>query len=596
MASADKKTAPHIQLLHRWKQYLLQPVDGASLAAFRVLFGIMMVADLVRYYHYDWIGALYVTPQFHFTYPFFGFIRPWPDDLMYLHFFLMGVLALLIVLGLFYRAAAVLFFLSFSYVFLLDMAYYLNHFYLIVLLSFILVFVPANRVASLDKRWFSKHTSSTVPFWSLFLVRSQLFIVYFFGGVAKLNSDWLQGEPVRMWLANRTDFPLIGGYFTQEWAVYFFAYGGLLFDLGIGFLLILKRTRVFALFMAIVFHFLNSQLFLIGIFPSLMMAATLIFAEPDWPRRLGCELRRWLTRRSWLFYYDGECRFCKKAVQWLNSLDLLGGVQWRAYQECKALPADLSWEELERSAYLISGAGVPYEGFYAFRMLTLRLPPLLPLAPFLWIPGVDIAGVRLYRWIARNRQRIGTRRTDRGGGARRRAPRVASRQPASGSANREPRFLESGHRTWPILLFLHIYLFIQVLLPLRHWLYPGNVNWTEEGQFFAWHMKLRDKKAHLRMQITDGMTGETWEVDRAPDLAPWQGFAMLHAPDLVLQYVHHIRDRLKEGGMEQPIIKVDLMVSLNGRPHQPLLDPEVNLAEEKWTLGHADWILPLADR
>ena len=35
-----------------------------------------------------------------------------------------------------------------------------------------------------------------------------------------------------------------------------------------------------------------------------------------------------------------------------------------------------------------------------------------------------------------------------------------------------------------------LFLGIQFLLPLRHLLYPGNVNWTEEGFRFAWRVML----------------------------------------------------------------------------------------------------------
>jgi hypothetical protein len=199
---------------------------------------------------------------------------------MYLHFWVMGVLALLMALGLFYRVAAPLFYLAFTYVFLLDKAYYLNHFYLIVLLSFLLCLIPAHRTASLDGWLFFRRQAASVPRWSVFLLRAQVFIVYFYAGLAKLSPDWLAGEPVRMRLAERTGFPA-GNHFTSEWVVFAFAYGGLLFDLGIGFLLVWRRTRLVAFGLAAVFHLLNAHLFQIGIIPALAFGMTLIFAAPD---------------------------------------------------------------------------------------------------------------------------------------------------------------------------------------------------------------------------------------------------------------------------------------------------------------------------
>ena len=71
----------------------------------------------------------------------------------------------------------------------------------------------------------------------------QIFIVYFYGGIAKINPDWLRGEPMRHWLQNSSDFPVVGPFLTTELAAYLFSYGGLLFDLLIGFILLSSKTR-----------------------------------------------------------------------------------------------------------------------------------------------------------------------------------------------------------------------------------------------------------------------------------------------------------------------------------------------------------------
>ena len=110
--------------------------------------------------------------------------------------------------------------------------------------------------------------------------------MYFFGGIAKLNSDWLAGEPMRMWLAQRSNFWLIGQFFTEEWAVYLFSYGGLLLDLFIVPLLLYSRTRALAFGLVVGFHTMNTLLFHIGIFPILALAATTLFFAPDWPLKI----------------------------------------------------------------------------------------------------------------------------------------------------------------------------------------------------------------------------------------------------------------------------------------------------------------------
>ncbi|MBC8098904.1 MAG: HTTM domain-containing protein, partial [Armatimonadetes bacterium] len=240
---------------------LFTPVDIASTVIFRIAFGAIMLWEVWRYATYGWIASSYIDPVFYFTYPGFGWVRPWAGDGMYVFFAVMGLVAVCIMLGLYYRVAIILFFGMFSYLFLLDQANYLNHFYLVCLLSFVMIFVPAQRAWSLDALWGSARLTPTIPAWALWLLRGQIAVPYFFGGIAKLNGDWLRGEPMRMWLAARTDFPVIGMWFTEEWMVYLFSYGGLLFDLLIVPLLLWRRTRWAALAVAIGFHLTNYGLF-----------------------------------------------------------------------------------------------------------------------------------------------------------------------------------------------------------------------------------------------------------------------------------------------------------------------------------------------
>jgi len=194
----------------------------------------------------------------------------------------LGVLALAVMLGFAYRIAAPLLCVGFTYVFLLDEARYLNHFYLICLLAFILAVVPAHAAWSVDA---SRGRAPAARRWAVWLVRFQVGAPYFFGGLAKANADWLNGEPLRSWLAEKGDLPLAGPLLRSDAAPFVFAYGGLVFDLCIVPLLLYRRTRPFAFVAACVFHLTNSQLFSIGVFPFLMIIATTIFFPPEWPRR-----------------------------------------------------------------------------------------------------------------------------------------------------------------------------------------------------------------------------------------------------------------------------------------------------------------------
>src|SRR5262249_49662538 len=181
--------------LNRWGRYLSAPVDAASIAVVRIVLGVMIAWDAVRYYAYGVIAEYYILPKWHFTYLYFGWVRPWPGIGMYVHFAVMGGLAVLVALGLYYRLAITLLFAAYTYLVLLEQSVYMNHYYLIALLCFLMIWMQPHRAFALD-RIRRPDLPATVPRWNVLLLRLQLFIVYFFGAIAKLNPDWLAGEPM----------------------------------------------------------------------------------------------------------------------------------------------------------------------------------------------------------------------------------------------------------------------------------------------------------------------------------------------------------------------------------------------------------------
>ena len=209
----------------------MRPVDIAGLVWFRVCFGAIMVWEVGRYLAYDRVRAWYIEPDFHFTYFGFSWVSPPPGDGMFVVFGALGVLAACITVGCFYRLASALFFLLFSYVFLCEQATYLNHLYLVCLLAFILPFLPAHRSMSVDAWRRPELRTDRVEAWSLYLLRAQLGVVYFFGGVAKLNADWLGGMPLLAWMDTRADWPVVGGLLAWDGTAWAMSYGGLLLDL-----------------------------------------------------------------------------------------------------------------------------------------------------------------------------------------------------------------------------------------------------------------------------------------------------------------------------------------------------------------------------
>ncbi|ATB26944.1 HTTM domain-containing protein [Melittangium boletus] len=143
-----------------------------------------------------------------------------------------------------------------------------------------------------------------------------------------------------------------------------------------------------------------------------------------------------------------------------------------------------------------------------------------------------------------------------------------------------------------ILAVLGVHFLVQGLLPLRHWLYPGDVLWNEEGFRFSWHLKIREKHGRVRFFATDPRTGARWELRPEGLLTDKQAGRMLTQPDLVLAFAHVLAERTGIPGVE---VRADVQVSLNGRPWSPLIDPQVNLAAERDGFAPKPWILPKPD-
>src|ERR1700682_2191983 len=278
------------------------PVDIASLVFFRIAFGSLMVWEVWRYFAKGLVALHWLEPRFLFKYHGFSWVHPWPGNWLYIHWAILGVCALFVAAGFLYRVSAAVLFFSYTYFFLLDQARYVNHTYLICLFSFLLIFVPAHRALSVDSWLNPKIHSQTTPAWTLWLLRTQMGVVYFFGGVAKLSPDWLQGEPMRTEMARNSDVPILGRFFREEWAVSAMSYGGLLFDLSIVPLLLWRRTRMPAFCVALVFHFFNARWFNIDVFPWLAISATALFLSPSWPRRIlsvFAVASRQISARDW---------------------------------------------------------------------------------------------------------------------------------------------------------------------------------------------------------------------------------------------------------------------------------------------------------
>lgn len=453
-------------------QRATREVSAASATFFRIAFGVGMIVNALLYVPRQ-VGEFYVEPSFHFGYAWFPWIEPAPALGMYAVYLAMVAAGAAIALGFRYRLALGAFFVLSTYVFLLDSTHYQNHEYLISLLAFLMLFMPLDGMWSLDARRRPAIARATVPAWVVWVLRFQIGVPYFFGGLAKLNGDWFNGEPLRMWLANRTEMEPFHSVLTDGSVVWFMNYGALTLDLLVVPLLLWRRTRPATFVVVVTFHLVNVWLFGLYIFPWLMIAATTIFFEPDWPLRLADRVRA--------------------RMRDADDLD---------------------------------------------------------------VPAID----------------------DR------------ASHPVARTAGRPRTVQRRARRISPLGVFLGIWIVVQLFVPLRHVVIPGDPNWTEEGHRFAWHMMLRSKSGSVvyEVETTDGVIA----VDPRDHLSERQYAGLVGHPQRLVQFAHHLSSL--HGGAE---VRAVTSVSLNGRPPQSIVDPTVDLAAEPtaW-IGHREWIVPLTER
>ena len=283
---------------------LFQPVDISPLVFFRVVFGILGFADMMGVWVYYHFYKGYFDPDiFQFKYMGFEWVPVLPEPFMSLFFLTTMTAAIFVVLGKNYRISAFVFAVGFTWQFFLEKALYLNHGYLFCWISWIMVFLPANRQWSYDVIKNPSLKSDTIERWSLWILPFLMGVVYFYGGIAKINSDWLNGSPLNIWLKNVKDMPVLGAAWSHMLTPDIMAWGGMLLDLTAPFFLLYKNTRKWILGFILLFHLTNTLIFQIGIFPWLSITLSLLFFPPG-------------DFRKWFIFLKNKIKILEKIEQW----------------------------------------------------------------------------------------------------------------------------------------------------------------------------------------------------------------------------------------------------------------------------------------
>lgn len=446
------------RILTQYYPFLTKPSSIAPLVIFRIIIGAMMAFSTIRFMALGWIEKHYIQPKFHFKYYGFEWVKVAPEWAIYFIHFAMILAAIGIIIGLFYRLSAFTLFILFTYTELIDLSYYLNHYYFVSIVCALLVIVPANKKFSLDVYWKLTKPQDFVPRWSILIFQLQLGIVYFYAGIAKINSTWLlEALPLKIWLPAHDKMPVIGNVFTWKITPHLFSWFGMLYDCFIPFFLSYRKTRIWAYFTVIIFHSITGFLFQIGVFPLVMIGATLIFFSEKWHNQL----------------LNLMLRYRKK-----GEVLLIDNITFN---------------------------------------------------------------------------------------------------------NRKNKF---------IIILLTIYFTFQILFPFRYIFYSNNLFWSEEGYRFSWRVMLMEKSGSATFYVKDKKTSKEGTVFNNDFLNLHQEKQMAMQPDMILQYAHFLAHYYQEKGMEEPLVRAEVYVTLNGKPSQLLIDPNINLTQLKDTWQPKKWVLP----
>ena len=321
--------------LARIYHLLSQPVHASTLGLFRMLFSICMMWQALKF-----ADVFYDLRRTKMVFPYAGLdfsppCAPQTGEFLLSVNFIAG---LMVMCGACTRIATVVLFATFAYIFHITEENHNNHYILICHVTFVASFLDWGRWGSVDAlvaAWLERRrrrggggggggrttqngirTTSVVPYWNLLLMPLLFTIPYFYGAIAKCNHDWLlRAEPPTMWFSRRAetdlDSPLLFAYKTA-WYPWFVAWGGMLFDLTISFILFSRPLKLpLGLPGVLLFNCMNKVMFNIGVFPVAMLASYTLFAQPETPAVCA-----WIVKKHILGMEDAADTFPYVGPRW----------------------------------------------------------------------------------------------------------------------------------------------------------------------------------------------------------------------------------------------------------------------------------------
>lgn len=259
---------------------LFKRIDNSALIVFRIVFGLLIVAQSWGSLFTGYIRKEILSAQFTFNFIGFDFIQPLPGNWMYVFFIVMGIFGVGVTIGYKYRFSMLMFSLMWTYTYLMQKTGYNNHYYLLILLCVFMLIAPAHHNYSLDVKKNPALKRNDMPNWIPVIFILQMAIFYTFAAVAKIYPDWLDGRVATNLMRGRAYYPVVGPLLQKDFSIWMVTYFGILFDLLIVPLMLWKKTRNFAFICAVFFHVFNSIVFQIGIFPYMALGLFVFFYPP----------------------------------------------------------------------------------------------------------------------------------------------------------------------------------------------------------------------------------------------------------------------------------------------------------------------------
>ncbi len=155
------------------------------------------------------------------------------------------------------------------------------------------------------------------------------------------------------------------------------------------------------------------------------------------------------------------------------------------------------------------------------------------------------------------------------------------------------RVAHSRHYITSKLILL--YLIVQLLLPLRHAYFGGNLFWHEQGYRFSWRVMLMEKNGYTSFIVRDPVENVQKEADQSLYLTPFQQQQLRSQPDMMIQFGRFLGDQFKKEKGYNPEVYVKSRISLNARRSKQFTDDNYDIYGNKHPMRDG-WIIPFKEK